>query len=74
MGTMKPSKTPRFTNLAAAKEYADCEIETASYAGRITVIEVVQQKRREDGHRAGGAVKYRLERDAAGQITRTPLV
>jgi hypothetical protein len=64
----------RFDNLSAAKEYAVSEIEKPHYAGRTTVIEVVQQNRRKDGQRPEGAVKFRLKRDIDGQITRTPLV
>jgi hypothetical protein len=66
-------KPRRFTSLAAATEYADREIQKPRGAGK-TIVEVVQQKRREDGHRAAGAVKDRWERDADGKITRTPLV
>jgi hypothetical protein len=35
-----------------------------------TVIEVIQQKHRIDGHRKGNPVRLRLERDAAGEIVR----
>ena len=60
IGVHKPRK---FTNLAAASKYANRTIERP--ATTRTVIEIVQQS---------GPVKYRLERDAVGHITRTPLV
>jgi hypothetical protein len=66
-------KPHKFTSLAAATEYADGEIEKPRGAGK-TIIEVIQQKRRIDGHRKGNRVRLRLERNASGEITRTGTV
>jgi hypothetical protein len=73
IGVYKPR---RFTNLAAAKQCADSEIEKPLRPESRRVIEVVQQTRRSDEDRVGAVrpAKYRLEREASGEITVIPLV